>query len=80
MADKITSAIKKMLGKNEKAAGKAKKKKGIPIEGPGRAISDSLVTDEEAIEREMKRRKSFQVGPGAKTLPKPAPKKKKVKS
>lgn len=77
MPDKITSAIKKMLGKNERAAGRAKKKKFI--EGPAEAISDSMSTEDELIRKEMKRRKGF-AEKGPRTMPRPATKKKKVKA
>ena len=83
MANKIEGAIKKMLGKNEKTAEKLKKKKNVLIEGPGKAMGDSVITDEQAFENEMKRRKSFGALGGAnkaKTMPrKPAPKKPKGK-
>lgn len=81
MPNKVESAIKKMLGKNEKALEKGKKKKSLLVEGPAKAVTDSMVTDEEAFMNEMKRRKTFgNMGGGAKTLPrKPAPKKKGTK-
>lgn len=56
MPNKIESAIRKLLKKNQSAAEKGQKKRKMlkGVAGP-----DSTVTDEEALEREMKRREHF---------------------
>lgn len=56
MANKIESAIKKLMSKNERGLQKAKKRKVVE------AVSDSTLTDEQMIAQEMKRRKIFAAG------------------